>query len=235
MDLKETGRVDPNKFWYYVYKSKFIVDETLRVRKRIDVLFDVGAGSGFFASKFKDLDPQIEAFCIDPFYEKTDLGIKNGMNFVLTPPNKCADTLLFIDVLEHVEDDTLLLREYLNKSTNDALFVISVPAFNSLWSNHDIYLEHFRRYRIQDLRILIEKVGLTEIHSSYIFGSLFPLIWIIRQLKKRISHGIVDSDLKNSPRIINMLLIRLLRFEKHLLVNRFFGTSALIIAKKKLD
>ena len=41
MDLKETGRVDPNKFWYYVYKSKFIVDETLKIRKIIDVLFVV--------------------------------------------------------------------------------------------------------------------------------------------------------------------------------------------------
>jgi SAM-dependent methyltransferase len=232
MDLKETGRVDPNKFWYYVYKGNFIVEQTLRFKKDINTLFDVGAGSGYFASKFKDLNPKIEAFCIDPFYSHSDLGKKNGMNFVLKSPQDQADTLLFIDVLEHVEDDAMLLKEYLDKSAEGALFIISVPAFQSLWSNHDIYLEHFRRYRIQDLRKLLNKVGLEEVHSSYIFGSLFPVIWFIRQFRKRVSNQVVDSDLKQSSRIVNMILLAILKCEKFLLVNKFFGTSALIIAKK---
>ena len=73
-------------------------------------VLDVGAGSGYFASKFKDLNPKIEAFCIDPFYSQSDLGKKNGMNFVLKSPQDQADTLLFIDVLEHVEDDARRLR-----------------------------------------------------------------------------------------------------------------------------
>jgi len=232
MDLKETGRVDPNKFWYYVHKGNFIVEQTLQIRKGISVLFDVGAGSGYFASKFKELDPKIEAFCIDPFYSQTDLGLKHGMNFVLKSPQEQADTLLFIDVLEHVEDDEKLLKDYLDKSTEDALFIISVPAFQSLWSNHDVYLEHFRRYRIQDLRNLLRKVGLKEVHSTYIFGSLFPVIWFIRQVRKRASKQEVDSDLKENSRITNMILLAVLKCEKFLLVNKFFGTSALIIAKK---
>jgi hypothetical protein len=232
MDLKETGRVDPNEFWYYVYKGKFIVEQTLRIRNKISVLFDVGAGSGFFASKFKELDPKVKAFCIDPFYSQSDLGSRNGMEFVLTSPKDQADTLLFIDVLEHVEDDALLLKEYLDKSTEDALFVISVPAFQSLWSNHDIYLEHFRRYRIQDLRNLLLKVGLVEIHSTYIFGSLFPVIWMIRQVKKRGNNRKVDSDLKESSKIMNWILLAVLKCERYLFVNKMFGTSALIIAKK---
>lgn len=62
MDLKETGRVDPNRFWYYVYKGNFIVEQTLRIKKDINILFDVGAGSGYFASKFKDLNPKVQAF-----------------------------------------------------------------------------------------------------------------------------------------------------------------------------
>jgi hypothetical protein len=154
------------------------------------------------------------------------------MEFVLTSPADQADTLLFIDVLEHVEDDALLLKEYLNKSTEDALFVISVPAFQSLWSNHDIYLEHFRRYRIQDLRNLLLKVGLVEIHSTYIFGSLFPVIWMIRQVKKRGNSRKVDSDLKESSKIMNWILLAVLKCERYLFVNKMFGTSALIIAKK---
>jgi len=174
----------------------------------------------------------VKAFCIDPFYSQSDLGSKNGMEFVLTSPADQADTLLFIDVLEHVEDDALLLKEYLSKSTEDALFVISVPAFQSLWSNHDIYLEHFRRYRIQDLRNLLLKVGLVEIHSTYIFGSLFPVIWMIRQVKKRGNSRKVDSDLKESSKIMNWILLAVLKCERYLFVNKIFGTSALIIAKK---
>ena len=232
MDLKETGRVNPDNFWYYKYKSKFIVKHSLKYQNRINVLFDVGAGSGFFASKFLYFYPGIKAFCIDPFYSRDQLGDKNGLIFVTSPPEIKADTLIFIDVLEHVKDDAKLLEEYMERASDGALFIISVPAFNSLWSNHDIYLEHFRRYSVRDLRDLATKVGLKEVHSTYIFGSLFPVIWIIRQVKKRLNSSKIDSDLKDNSKIINFFILNFLSIEKIFPINKIFGTSALIIARK---
>ena len=229
MDLKEIGKVDPDKFWYYIHKGQFIYERTIKYRKESDTLFDVGAGSGYFASIFVKNGKTSNAYCIDPFYSQDQLGKKNELTFVTTPPNQNSDLLLFIDVLEHVEDDLALLNSYVSNSSSDALFVISVPAFKSLWSNHDVFLEHFRRYRKKDLRNLIQKAGLVEVEVSYIFGSIFPLVWLIRKVKRNKS---IQSDLKQSSNIVNFLILKFLKIEKILPVNRIFGTSVFIIAKK---
>ena len=229
MDLKEIGKVDPDNFWYYLYKGQFIFDKAIKSFNKSEILFDVGAGSGYFASIFVKNKKTIKAYCIDPFYSKDQLGNKNGLNFVTAPPIDKADVLLFIDVLEHVEDDSALLKSYISSSSADALFVISVPAFKSLWSNHDVFLEHFRRYRKKDLRNLIKRAGLVEVESSYIFGSIFPLVWLIRKLKRSKT---IQSDLKQSSNFVNFLILNFLKIEKVLPVNRLFGTSVFISAKK---
>jgi hypothetical protein len=229
MDLKEIGKVDPDNFWYYLYKGQFIFDKAIKSFNKSEILFDVGAGSGYFASIFVKNKKTIKAYCIDPFYSKDQLGNKNDLNFVTAPPIEKADVLLFIDVLEHVEDDLALLKSYISSSSADALFVISVPAFKSLWSNHDVFLEHFRRYRKKDLRNLIKRAGLVEVESSYIFGSIFPLVWLIRKLKRSKT---IQSDLKQSSNLMNFLILNYLKIEKVLPVNRLFGTSVFISAKK---
>jgi hypothetical protein len=229
MDLKEIGKVDPDNFWYYLYKGQFIFDKAIKTFNKSEILFDVGAGSGYFASIFVKNKKTIKAYCIDPFYSKDQLGNKNDLNFVTAPPIEKADVLLFIDVLEHVEDDLALLKSYISSSSADALFVISVPAFKSLWSNHDVFLEHFRRYRKKDLRNLIKRAGLVEVESSYIFGSIFPLVWLIRKLKRSKT---IQSDLKQSSNLMNFLILNYLKIEKVLPVNRLFGTSVFISAKK---
>jgi len=229
MDLKEIGKVDPDNFWYYLYKGHFIFDKAIKSFNKSEILFDVGAGSGYFASIFVKNNKTGKAYCIDPFYSQDQLGNKNGLNFVTAPPSEKADVLLFIDVLEHVEDDLALLKSYISSSSADALFVISVPAFKSLWSNHDVFLEHFRRYRKKDLRNLIKRAGLAEVESSYIFGSIFPLVWLIRKLKRSKT---IQSDLKQSSNFMNLLILNYLRIEKVLPINKLFGTSVFISAKK---
>jgi hypothetical protein len=229
MDLKEIGKVNPDKFWYYLHKGQFIYNKTIKTANKSEVLFDVGAGSGYFASIFVKKGKTNKAFCIDPFYTQDQIGNKNHLNFVKSIPNEKADLLLFIDVLEHVEDDLALLKSYISRSTNDALFVISVPAFKSLWSNHDVFLEHFRRYRKKDLQILIQKAELVEVESSYIFGSIFPLVWLIRKIKRSKN---IESDLKQSSNIINFAILNFLKIEKIIPINKIFGTSVFIIAKK---
>jgi len=229
MDLKEIGKVDPDKFWYYIHKGQFIYERTLKYRKESDTLFDVGAGSGYFASIFVKNGKTNNAYCIDPFYSQDQLGKKNDLTFVENPPSQKADLLLFIDVLEHIEDDLALLKSYISNSSRDALFVISVPAFKSLWSNHDVFLEHFRRYRKKDLRNLIQKAGLVEVEASYIFGSIFPLVWLIRKMKRSKS---IQSDLKQSSDLVNFLILKFLKIEKILPFNKIFGTSVFIVAKK---
>ena len=60
-----------------------------------------------------------------------------------------ADLVLAMDVIEHVEDDAALISAYCDLAPRGTRFIISVPAFNFLWSAHDIFLEHHRRYTLR--------------------------------------------------------------------------------------
>ena len=65
-----------------------------------------------------------------------------------------ADLLLYMDVLEHVDDDLGLLTAYLDQLERGGRVLITVPAFDFLWSNHDIFLEHKRRYTLKQVEAL---------------------------------------------------------------------------------
>ena len=79
------------------------------------------------------------------FVERT--GPDNGISYRNNGLNISGDLYLFTDVLEHVPDDVEMLKKYVGDAAPNSKFVITVPAFTTLWSGHDLYLKHYRRYR----------------------------------------------------------------------------------------
>ena len=57
-----------------------------------------------------------------------------------------ADIVLAKDVLEHIQDDYSTLKEWKTTLKQNGLLFISVPVFLHLWSSHDIFLGHYKRY-----------------------------------------------------------------------------------------
>ena len=58
-----------------------------------------------------------------------------------------------LDVLEHVEcPDVMLRRSRIASRRRTAAILITVPAFNWLWTSHDEMNHHVRRYTAPDLR-----------------------------------------------------------------------------------
>jgi hypothetical protein len=81
-----------------------------------------------------------------------------------------------LDVLEHVDDDASFLAETANENlADDGYLLLSVPAWQMLFSGHDRALEHRRRYQPADCRSLIEGSGLTPIRTGAAFHSLLLL------------------------------------------------------------
>ncbi len=56
-----------------------------------------------------------------------------------------------MDVIEHVEDDVGLVRGYVDKVAGGTRFIVTVPALMWLWSGHDVFLEHYRRYTLTSI------------------------------------------------------------------------------------
>ncbi|MCK2087413.1 class I SAM-dependent methyltransferase [Thauera aromatica] len=147
-----------------------------------------------------------------------------------------ADLVLLMDVLEHVDDDVDFLELYAEKVPTGARFLISVPAFYFLWSSHDIFLEHKRRYTLSQIENIAIRAGLTVLRGAYYFGAVFPIAAAIR-LFGRItkSRNIPDrSQLSPHNPITNSILATICRLELPLMkFNRAAGLTAFCVAEKR--
>jgi SAM-dependent methyltransferase len=95
------------------------------------------------------------------------------------------DLILLLDVLEHISDDRGLLREITEKNLATGGFVvITAPMFPALFTPHDAFLGHYRRYSLSELAGLADAGGLQSISSGYFFSSLLCVRYFQKLLKR---------------------------------------------------
>jgi hypothetical protein len=117
------------------------------------------------------------------------------------------------------------------------VFIFNLPAFNSMQSEHDRAVGIFRRFRRNTLRKELQAAGFEVEKINYRVSCLFPLIWVIRMLKKGKSAGAKEahSDLKPLSAPVNGFLTWLFKFE-NVIVNYIpapYGLSVFGVARKK--
>ena len=79
-----------------------------------------------------------------------------------------------MDVVEHIEHDVAFLKDLIASRcvSNDTLFIITVPAFQELFSSHDVFLGHYRRYTNASIEKVIQEAGMQTLRKGYFFSSL---------------------------------------------------------------
>jgi SAM-dependent methyltransferase len=98
------------------------------------------------------------------------------------------ELLLLCDVIEHVESDRDFMRGIAERRLKSGAHVlITVPAYQSLFSEHDRALRHYRRYSLNSLHEALRGSGFQLLESGHLFGSLlFPrLLTKARELLRR--------------------------------------------------
>lgn len=93
-------------------------------------------------------------------------------------PAGSADTIVMINVLEHIEDDQAALRMLVRMLKPNGMLLIFVPALRQLMSKLDLIHGHFRRYHRPDLEAKVKHAGADIISCSY-FDALGALSWFI--------------------------------------------------------
>ncbi len=236
MDLKESEILGDqvNSHWYYTAKAQATRCMLAALKPRH--LLDVGAGSGFFSRHLLHNTNAETALCIDPNYPGDSDEFVSGkpLHFRTRLNSIDADLVLLMDVLEHVDDDVGLLREYISKVPSGAHFFISVPAFQFLWSGHDDFLEHKRRYTLAEVEMLVGTAGLTLVRSNYYFLAVFPIAACIRLLQRLAgSKQEKKSQLSRHNPLVNGILRLLCWLELPLLrINKLAGLSVFCLAQK---
>jgi 2-polyprenyl-3-methyl-5-hydroxy-6-metoxy-1,4-benzoquinol methylase len=233
MDLKEEDILgaDIGRHWYYRSKAAALGKMVAPVAPRH--ILDVGAGSGFFSRHLLTDAGAQSALCVDTGYpaDRDDSVAGKPILYRRDIGPTACDLVLMMDVLEHVDDDRGLVRHYAAKVPAGAHFLATVPAFQFLWSGHDVFLEHRRRYRLSEIEATMRDAGLDVARSAYYFGLVFPLAAAVRLVER--NTGEPRSSLRKHGAFANGLLTGLCAAELPLFpLNRLAGLSAFVLARK---
>lgn len=133
------------------------------------------------------------------------------------------DTVFLLNVLEHIKQDSVAIRNCRFLLKNNGRLIILVPAYQILFSKIDQALGHFKRYSKKNLARVLEKNQLI-ITKHYYFNALGLLGWTFNKL-------ISKQRLMNSQMKLFEKLVPLAKIIDRLL-NRRIGLSLIIISKK---
>ena len=231
-----------DNYWWFVARNRIIrdiIDEKCNLKDGDDFL-DVGCGTGGFTAmlldRFKVIGLDASQTALE--YSKKR-GLKNLYDCYLDsfPKEKWnVKGISMLDVIEHIEDDLAVAKQAYDILPDGGCLVLSVPAYQWLWSRHDEIHMHYRRYTKAGIKNVLKKAGFEIEFSSYMNFFLFPAAVIKRFIDK-----ITGADKKHDAPVdevsamMNKIFTKLFLFEGKLLkLFRFpVGVSVLIIARKK--
>jgi SAM-dependent methyltransferase len=151
--------------------------------------------------------------------------------------DEAFDTVIAIDVLEHIDDDGAALREIHRVAKPGGTLIVTVPAFQMLWSRRDVDHHHKRRYRVSGIRKRLRDGGFEVLKATYVnLPVFFPLYLMIKagQLSADDTTS-VSKDFGIVPKPINAVLARMMEAEARITphVNLPFGSSIACVGRKK--
>ena len=224
--------------WWSAGKRRIVQDIMTALTISPKKVLDVGCGTGFTLETFKNYgcvvgvdnsEHALKFFKLRGQFRLIQADMEQQLPF---KQNK-FDTIFAFDVLEHLNNDTYVMNELYRVCKKGSLVIITVPAYQFMWSKHDESLHHKRRYSKKALKKAVQDAGFTLKKLSYFNTILFPLIFAFR-----ISH-IFRREVKSDfylpiPSFINWILLSLFSMEKYFLrkINLPFGLSLLCIATK---
>lgn len=201
VELKATGKIEnENRHPWEQARSVFVANQ-IRKRFKSDeamTILDIGCGDTYVAETLLKDFPNSKFYCIDiaftpelmahytEKYKDTNIFVYTDMNDAVADIENEISFILLLDVVEHIEEDVSFLKQVhqLNHVTKNTNLFITVPAFQSLFTNHDTLLGHYRRYTNVNLKRTLKTAGFKSDSLGYFFTSLL-LPRILEKAKER--------------------------------------------------
>lgn len=234
-----------NEHWWFKGKRELLGSILQKICKDNPnpKILDVGSGTGSITNSFQVFGDVIG---IEPSRNAINLARSSGINFLLHGSaeklkfeDESIDIIFYLDVLEHLEDENITLSEAYRVLKKDGFLIVTVPAYMSLWSDHDLKQMHYRRYSLKSLNKIIKRNKFSVEYVSFWNFIMMPAIFFIRKINNFLSLFYLreSSDVFRLPKLINNFLLTIIRYENKLLSERSklpFGVSILSICRKTL-
>ena len=207
-------------------------------------LLDVGCGTGRNLVELAGLGPASGA---DPSASAVAFCRARGLADVhqagleaLPFEDRAFDLLLACDVVEHVDHDVAALGELRRVAKPGGTLLLTVPAYQWLWTDHDVQLHHRRRYTLGTLQRRAEAAGWSPLFATYFNTILLPVVaparlasrWRSRRAPRRAGH----TDLDRTPAALNGALELPMRLEARLIARGTrlpAGVSAALLCRAR--
>lgn len=200
-------------------------------------VIDIGCASGQLLEEFTDAGfPQpigldLSPIAVQACHARGLSGVVEGDATAPPFPQESADLLIASDVLEHLSEDSQALENWLQILRPGGYLIVFVPAFQWLWSEHDVRNHHHRRYTRSQLVAALENSGWQIERSGYWNTLLFPAVATVRLLaamakviqqwfrtlnvanRRALDTDAGNGQLRRTPDGINTACLALLRCE----------------------
>ncbi len=208
--MKAMLEVD-EQHWWYRGRRRIIRAELDRLALPADAaVLDAGCGSG---RTLEELDPfgEVRGIELDP--EAADVARARGYEVEIGRLEELPwgddtfDLITCLDVIEHTPDDRATLRELRRVCKPGGWLLVTVPAYQALWSLHDEANHHYRRYSRSSLRFAAVAAGwLMERMTSFNTVLLAPAAAVRVAQRRRRNDGTYTPELRLGPDWLNTAL-----------------------------
>ena len=212
-------------------------------RFNVNLLWEVGSGEGNVSIPLT-LNNQA-VICIEPIYSgayktakmglETYQGTLSSMNF----PNSSITAIGCFDVLEHLENPSLFLREIFRILTPGGYLFTTVPLHQFLFSDFDKFAGHFKRYSKKSLSQELDDSGFHNIQFVHLFAIFIVPAMLSRILFSRFRYNRVKKNLflekytRYFLKLLTPIIFFFLKLEFYFKIP--IGLSLLSVSRKKTD
>ena len=222
------------KHWWFQARKKIIeqIISDINLKKKINIL-DFGAGSGVNLDMLRKhglVDIHEQNKYARTAIKKKQIEIKNLYSTLKIKKN-FYDLILMADVIEHVKQPKQLLKNLKKFLKKDGRILVTVPAYQFLFSKKDKVLGHYRRY--DKKRLKKELKGFKIENISYFNTFLCIPIVIMTLLNKLLKRDYIEKVETTPNFILNKLCYAIFVTEKYFIkyFNLPFGISIYVLAK----
>lgn len=239
--FKELADLETGHFWFEA-RNRLVAWMARRHFPQARNILEIGCGTGFVLSSLHQTFPQAQLYASDLLVE----GLKFAsarvpgadlfqMDARSIPFENAFDVIGAFDVIEHIDEDEVVLRQMFDALKPGGGIMLSVPQHPFLWSVVDDLSYHKRRYTRAELIQKVTAAGFEVVKVTSFVSLLLPVMLLNRR-KKNDPEAELDlfAEFKLSP-LLNKFLATIMRLEMQLIrwgISFPLGGSLLVVARR---
>lgn len=228
--------------WWYVGRRTLVEQTLARFEAPPGLVLDVGCGTGdnldmlTRAAGAPAIGTDLSVYALQHARKGPQGGVRTVVALAEALPfaTETCGLLASMDVVEHLDDDYTGLREYRRLLVSRGLLLLTVPAYEWLWGEHDVRAAHRRRYRVGQLISVVESAGFEVLHTTYFNSFLVPPAALLRRTPLRRLVNQTDEEVGNTSSLVSSVMTRVASAERRLALRRSvpFGLSILLVGRR---